>query len=210
MTTTDDGVLSDADQQARRDWFRRHWESNVPFNRTCRISVRHWGEDGVELVAGYSDELSAHPGIFHGGVLATLIDTAGTASVLAGHDFNRGSRISTAAMSVQYLSVAQGEDVVATRPDREARAHGARGHGGGPGRDERAAACHRAGHRHHRGRAARAARTAVPATPEPTASHQERKGSHGRRPDRGAARAPFGRPRLLRGPLRRRAPSGSR
>ena len=114
MTTTDDGVLSDADQQARRDWFRRHWESNVPFNRTCRISVRHWGEDGVELVAGYSDELSAHPGIFHGGVLAALIDTAGTASVLAGHDFNRGSRISTAAMSVQYLSVAQGEDVVAT------------------------------------------------------------------------------------------------
>src|SRR3954447_18311861 len=114
MTTTDDGVLSDADQQARRDWFRRHWETNVPFNRTCRVSVRHWGEDGVELVAAYSDELSAHDGIFHGGVIATLIDTAGTASVLAGHDFNRGSRISTAAMSLQYLSVARGEDVVAT------------------------------------------------------------------------------------------------
>jgi len=114
MTATDDGVLSDADQRARRDWFRRHWETNVPFNQLCRITVRNWGEDGVELVAAYSEELSAHPGMFHGGVLATLIDTAGTASVLAGHDFNRGSRISTAAMSLQYLSVAKGEDVVAT------------------------------------------------------------------------------------------------
>jgi uncharacterized protein (TIGR00369 family) len=113
MTTTDDHVLSDADQQARRDWFRRHWETNIPFNRLCRITVRQWDEDGVELVAAYSDELSSHPGIFHGGVLATLIDTAGTGAVLAGHDFTRGSRISTAAMSLQYLSVAKGEDVVA-------------------------------------------------------------------------------------------------
>jgi uncharacterized protein (TIGR00369 family) len=113
-TTTKDAVLSDADQKARRDWFRRHWETNVPFNRTCRISVRRWDEDGVEMVAAYSDELSAHVGIFHGGVIATLIDTAGTASVMAGHDFNRGSRISTAAMSLQYLSVARSEDVVAT------------------------------------------------------------------------------------------------
>jgi uncharacterized protein (TIGR00369 family) len=114
MTTTNDAVLSDADQQARRDWFRRHWETNVPFNRLCRISVRHWGEDRVEMVAAYSDDVSAHPGIFHGGVIATLIDTAGTAAVMAGHDFNRGSRISTAGMSLQYLSVAKGEDVVAT------------------------------------------------------------------------------------------------
>jgi uncharacterized protein (TIGR00369 family) len=112
MSTVD--VLSPADQQARREWFRRHWETNVPFNRLCRISVRRWDADAVELLAAYADELSAHPGVFHGGVLATLIDTAGTASVLAGHDFTRGSRISTAAMSVQYLAVARGEDVVAT------------------------------------------------------------------------------------------------
>lgn len=108
-----DVVLTEADQEARRDWFRRHWETNVPFNRLCRITVRHWDPDQVELVAGYTDELSAHPGIFHGGVIATLIDTAGCASVLAGHDFTRGSRISTAAMSLQYMAVAQGEDVVA-------------------------------------------------------------------------------------------------
>jgi uncharacterized protein (TIGR00369 family) len=112
MTTVNE-VLSDADQEARRDWFRRHWQTNVAFNRLCRISVRRWDADGVELVAGYSEELSAHPGVFHGGVIATLIDTTGTASVLAGHDFTRGSRISTAGMSVQYLAVARGEDVVA-------------------------------------------------------------------------------------------------
>jgi uncharacterized protein (TIGR00369 family) len=105
--------LTEAEQMLRRDWFRRHWETNLPFNRLCRISVRHWDSDRVELVASYADELSAHPGIFHGGVLATLIDTAGSGAVMAGHDYNRGSRLSTATLSIQYLSVAKGEDVVA-------------------------------------------------------------------------------------------------
>jgi uncharacterized protein (TIGR00369 family) len=106
--------LTEAEQTLRRNWFRRHWETNVAFNRLCRISVRRWDVDRVELVASYSDELSAHPGIFHGGVLATLIDTAGSAAVMAGHDYNRGSRLSTATLSIQYLSVAKGEDVVAS------------------------------------------------------------------------------------------------
>lgn len=114
MTAGTPLALSDAEQQRRRDWFRRHWETNLPFNRLCRISVRSWTPDGIELVAAYSDELSAHPGIFHGGVLSTLIDTAGCGAVMAGHDFTRGSRISTAAISVQYLAVARGEDIVAT------------------------------------------------------------------------------------------------
>jgi len=32
---------------------------------------------------------------------------------MAGHDFNHGSRLSTVAMSVQYLAAARGETVVA-------------------------------------------------------------------------------------------------
>ena len=64
--------------------------------------------DGVELVMPYSDASSAHPGVFHGGAIATLIDTAGGAAVMAGHDFDHGSRLSTVAMSVQYLAAARG------------------------------------------------------------------------------------------------------
>ena len=105
--------LSPEEQARRSAWFRHHWESGVAFNRTCGITVRRWGPDGVEMVMPYSDELSAHAGVFHGGALATLIDTAGGAAVMAGHDFNLGSRLSTVSMSVQYLAAARGETVVA-------------------------------------------------------------------------------------------------
>jgi uncharacterized protein (TIGR00369 family) len=106
--------LSPEEQAQRSAWFRDHWETGVAFNRTCGITVRRWGPDGVEMVMPYSDELSAHTGVFHGGALATLIDTAGGAAVMAGHDFNLGSRLSTVSMSVQYLAAARGETVVAS------------------------------------------------------------------------------------------------
>jgi uncharacterized protein (TIGR00369 family) len=102
------------EEQARRSaWFRDHWQTGVAFNRTCGMTVRRWDPDGVEMMMPYSDELSAHTGVFHGGALATLIDTSGGAAVMAGHDFTLGSRLSTVAMSVQYLAAARGETVVA-------------------------------------------------------------------------------------------------
>ena len=45
-------------------------------------------------------------GIFHGGVVAALLDTTGSGAVMAGHDFAKGSRLTTISLSVQYLSVA--------------------------------------------------------------------------------------------------------
>ena len=47
--------LTEADQDARRDWFRRHWQTNIPFNRLCGLQVRHWDTDRVEI------DLSALP-----------------------------------------------------------------------------------------------------------------------------------------------------
>ena len=61
----------------------------------------------------YRDELSAHPGMFHGGVVSSLIDTCGTGAVMAGHDFRRGSRLTTASMTVNSLGAAPGEGLVA-------------------------------------------------------------------------------------------------
>jgi uncharacterized protein (TIGR00369 family) len=106
-------ALTQTQQQHRRDWFRDHWTTGVAFNAHCRMTVERWDPDGVEMRLPYAEHLSAHEGVFHGGVISALIDTAGSAAVLAGHDFDRGSRLTTISLSVNYLGVAPGEDVVA-------------------------------------------------------------------------------------------------
>ena len=108
-----DNVLTAAEQELRRDWFREHWAKGVPFNKHCALEVRQWDAEAVELFLPYADELSAHTGIFHGGVVAALLDTTASGAVLAGHDFAKGSRLTTISLSVQYLSVAPGEDLLA-------------------------------------------------------------------------------------------------
>lgn len=109
--TSEDSSARDSSRLAQ--WFRHHWDDGVAFNKYAGIKVRRWEADGVELDLAFRPELSAHEGMFHGGVLAALIDTTGGAAVLAGHDFAKGSRLSTISMSVNYLSTAPFEDVVA-------------------------------------------------------------------------------------------------
>jgi uncharacterized protein (TIGR00369 family) len=106
-------ALTDEDQQRRRDWFREHWQHGVAFNAHCGITVRRWDQSGVEMHLPFAEHLSAHRGIFHGGVVSALIDTAGCGAVAAGHDFNLGSRITTISLAVQYFSVAPGEGALA-------------------------------------------------------------------------------------------------
>ncbi|MET7924370.1 PaaI family thioesterase [Streptomyces sp. NPDC005349] len=113
MTATRSGELGEQEQQDLRDWFREHWEQGVAFNRDCALSVRQWTPEGAELAIPYAERLSAHDGVFHGGVISALIDTAGGAAVMAGHDFAKGSRLSTVSLSVQYLLPAVGTEVVA-------------------------------------------------------------------------------------------------
>jgi uncharacterized protein (TIGR00369 family) len=99
--------------EARREWFREHWKSDIAFNRLLGVEILDWEPDLVRARVPFADRLSAHDGIFHGGVVATLIDTTGTGAVISGHDFNLGSRLTTVAMNVQYMSVARGEDLLA-------------------------------------------------------------------------------------------------
>jgi len=105
--------LTDQEQRERREWFRARWERGVAFNRLCRLRMVRWDPDGVEVVLPYAEQLTAHEGVFHGGVLSALIDTAGAGAVIAGHDFQKGSLLSTVSMSVQYLAPARGREAVA-------------------------------------------------------------------------------------------------
>jgi uncharacterized protein (TIGR00369 family) len=106
-------MLSEAEQERWRERFRHHWQEGVAFNRACSMTVERWDVDGVEMRLPFRDDLAAHPGVFHGGVLSALIDTAGCGAVAAGHDYSKGNRITTVALAVQYLSVDPGRAAVA-------------------------------------------------------------------------------------------------
>lgn len=106
-------MLTATEQAVWRDRFRRHWQDGVAFNRACGMTVRRWDPDGVEMHLPFRDDLGAHPGVFHGGVLAALIDTAGCGAVAAGHDYDKGSRITTVSLAVQYFTVDPGQGVTA-------------------------------------------------------------------------------------------------
>jgi uncharacterized protein (TIGR00369 family) len=101
-------------KQDRGEWFREHWAHGIPFNEHCGMEVRRWDAEAIELFLPYADMLSAHDGIFHGGVVSALLDTTASGAVLAGHDFSKGSRLTTISLSVQFLSVAPGEGLLAT------------------------------------------------------------------------------------------------
>jgi uncharacterized protein (TIGR00369 family) len=99
--------------QRRRAWFRNHWQNEVAFNQLCGLRITRWEPDGVEAVLPFADQLTAHEGILHGGVIAALIDTIGTGVVIAGHDYDTGSRTMTVSLTVNYLSTAPRQDLVA-------------------------------------------------------------------------------------------------
>jgi uncharacterized protein (TIGR00369 family) len=105
-------MLSSAEIEARSAWFEDHWRKHVPFNNLVGLEIIEWEPGCVRSRLAFAERLSAHDGIFHGGVLATAIDTIGTGSIVAGHDFNLGSRFTTVSLTVHYMAVAPNEDVL--------------------------------------------------------------------------------------------------
>lgn len=113
MTTMTTPQLTEAELAERRAWFRAHWESGIPFAVLLGLQIEQWEPDQVTIRMPLRDDLVAHESIFHGGAIGTLIDTAGTGVVIAGQDFNHGSRIATVSMTVNYVGAAPGEAAVA-------------------------------------------------------------------------------------------------
>ena len=104
--------MSDQDEEQAR-WARqvRHFESRVHFNRHCGIKVRQWDSTQVVMDLAHAEWLCNSTNGFHGGVVASLADTCGTAASLAA--IGAEGFIATISMNINYVAVAT-SDLTAT------------------------------------------------------------------------------------------------
>ena len=85
----------------------------IPFNRFLGIRVAHLERGMVRLVLPFRPELVGDPfrPALHGGVIATLLDTAGGGAVFS--ELAVGDRVSTVDIRVDYLRPGRLEDLYA-------------------------------------------------------------------------------------------------
>jgi uncharacterized protein (TIGR00369 family) len=100
------------DLERRHAGLRRHWEEGIAFNTLCGFRVTRWEHDGVTMEVDFAERLSNSLGSLHGGVIATLVDTAAGGAVAAQDDYDPRTPLSTVSLTVQYLAAARGRVVV--------------------------------------------------------------------------------------------------
>jgi uncharacterized protein (TIGR00369 family) len=105
----------------RRAALRRHWEERIPFNVLCGFRVTRWSTDGVTMEVDYEERLGNSQGSLHGGVLATLVDTAANGAVAAGDDYTTDSSVATVDLSMQYVAAVRDRVVVHATCTRRGR-----------------------------------------------------------------------------------------
>lgn len=101
-----------ADEQQRRRHAIRDLMPATPFLAGLGVQFDRYEPDDVVLRLPFRADLTNDGTFFHGGVIASVIDTAGAAAAWSNHDFGRGARASTIAMSVQYVGAAKRSDLV--------------------------------------------------------------------------------------------------
>ncbi|HEX7521224.1 MAG TPA: PaaI family thioesterase [Acidimicrobiia bacterium] len=101
------------DEQRERRAFLRSSIVRTRYIGSLGIVVERWDEDAVQLRLPFDAALTNDGSAFHGGAIASLMDTTGASAVWAGHDFDKGTRAATVTMTINYLGAAQGTDLVA-------------------------------------------------------------------------------------------------
>lgn len=102
------------EEQARRRQAIRDLMPTTPFLAGLGIVFDRYEPDDVVLRLPFRADLTNDGTYYHGGVIASVIDTAGAAAAWSNHDFDKGTRASTIAMTVQYVGAAKQSDLVCT------------------------------------------------------------------------------------------------
>ncbi len=84
----------------------------TPFLAVLGVVIERYEPDQVVLRLPFREDLTNDGTFYHGGVIASVIDTAGAAAAWSNHDFNKGNRASTVSLSIQYVGACRGSDLV--------------------------------------------------------------------------------------------------
>jgi uncharacterized protein (TIGR00369 family) len=104
-------ALTDDQQQAKR---RAVAELMVatPYLAGLGIVFERYEPDDVLVRLPFRTDLTNDGIYYHGGVIASVMDTAGAAAAWSNHDFDKGSRASTVGMSIQYVGACKTSDLL--------------------------------------------------------------------------------------------------
>lgn len=100
------------EQQQKRRLAVRDMMPKTPFLAGLGIVFERYEPDEVTVRLPFREDLTNDGTYFHGGVIASVIDTTGAAAAWSNHDFDKGSRASTVSMSIQYVGAAKKSDVI--------------------------------------------------------------------------------------------------
>jgi uncharacterized protein (TIGR00369 family) len=103
--------LSEDEQQRRRKAVAELMPK-TPFIAGLGIVFDRYEPDDVVLRLPFRADLTNDGTYYHGGVIASVIDTAGAAAAWSNHDFTKGTRASTVSMTVQYVGACKQSDLV--------------------------------------------------------------------------------------------------
>ena len=103
--------LTEEQQQRRRAAVPEFFLAG-PYLAGLGIVFDRYEPDEVTIRLPFREDLTNDGTYYHGGVIASVIDTTGAAAAWSNHDFNRGVQASTVAMSVQYVGAAKQSDLV--------------------------------------------------------------------------------------------------
>ena len=85
----------------------------VEFHKHLGVEVVETADDYVKMRLPHKKELTGGGDAYHGGVVASLMDCAGSLACYCGHDMTKGFRGSTVTLTIQYISAARGENLIA-------------------------------------------------------------------------------------------------
>jgi uncharacterized protein (TIGR00369 family) len=114
MATTDEPGPTTLDESQQRR-FREAVPDTMfrsPYLSTLGLVFEEYEPDHVVARLPFREDLTNDGIYYHGGVIASVLDTAGAAAAWSNHDFTKGTRASTVAMAVQYVGAAKRSDLL--------------------------------------------------------------------------------------------------